>query len=72
MSQATPDQPHLCEDALTESADAERTILANWASSASFRKQAEDFEIYDSEDLEIKLRPFLRELGLLGKVLKLD
>ncbi|KAJ5775547.1 uncharacterized protein N7511_000558 [Penicillium nucicola] len=68
MSQQTPDKTHLWEDDLTESADKERKSLAEWATSVSFKQQAEDFEIYDSDDLSTRVEPFLRELGLLGKV----
>ncbi|KAJ5504623.1 hypothetical protein N7463_007497 [Penicillium fimorum] len=68
MSQSTPDKTHLWEDDLTESADKERKNFAGWASSISFKQQAEDFEIYDSNDLSTRVEPFLRELGLLGKV----
>lgn len=68
MSQPTPDKTHLWEDDLTEGADKERKSFAEWASSVSFKQQAEDFEIYDSNDLSTRVEPFLRELGLLGKV----
>jgi hypothetical protein len=68
MSQTTSDKPHLYEDDLPESADAERKIFAAWASSAPFKKQADDFEIHDSDELGRKLSPFLEKLGLVGKV----
>ncbi|KAJ5561159.1 hypothetical protein N7535_009356 [Penicillium sp. DV-2018c] len=67
MSQTISDKPHLYEDDLPESADAERKILAAWASSATFKKQADDFEIHDSDELERKLSPFLEKLGLVVK-----
>lgn len=68
MSQITPDKPHLFEDDLPESANLERKRFAEWAASAHFRSQADDFEIHDSDELAVKLRPLLKELGLLGKV----
>jgi hypothetical protein len=68
MSQTTSDKPHLFEDDLPESADLERKLFAEWAASALFRKQADDFEIHDSDELGVKLRPLLEELDLLGKV----
>ncbi|KAJ5485325.1 hypothetical protein N7539_005313 [Penicillium diatomitis] len=48
-------------------ADAERKLFAQWASSATFKKQADDFEIHDSDELGRKLSPFLEKLGLVGK-----
>jgi len=68
MSQRTSDKPHLFEDDLSESADLERKLFAEWAASAPFRRQADDFEIHDSDELGVKLEPFLKELNLLGKV----
>jgi hypothetical protein len=68
MSQTTSDTPHLFEDDLPESANTERKIFAEWASSVPFKKQAEDFEIHDSDELDIKLAPLLGSLNLLGKV----
>ncbi|TQB67479.1 hypothetical protein MPDQ_005497 [Monascus purpureus] len=68
MSQTTSDKPHLFEDDLPESANTERKIFAEWASSVPFKKQAEDFEIHDSDELDIKLAPFLQSLNLSSKV----
>jgi hypothetical protein len=68
MSQTTSDTPHLFEDDLPESANTERKIFAEWASSVPFKKQAEDFEIHNSEELDIKLAPFLQSLNLSNKV----
>ena len=68
MSQTTSDTPHLYEDDLPESANTERKIFAEWASSVPFKKQAEDFEIHNSVELDIKLAPFLRSLNLSSKV----
>ncbi|RAK94955.1 uncharacterized protein BO80DRAFT_369955 [Aspergillus ibericus CBS 121593] len=67
MSQTTSDTPHLFEDDLPESANTERKIFAEWASSVPFKKQAEDFEIHNSVELDIKLAPFLRSLNLSSK-----
>ncbi|KAJ6142234.1 hypothetical protein N7497_011333 [Penicillium chrysogenum] len=67
MSQTTSGKPHLYEDDLPESADAERKIFAEWASSVTFKKQADDFEIHDSDELGLKLSPFLEKLGLVDK-----
>ncbi|KAL4920383.1 hypothetical protein BDW62DRAFT_209193 [Aspergillus aurantiobrunneus] len=68
MSQTTSDTPHLFEDDLPEkSADTERKIFAEWASSVPFRKQAEDFEIHNSAELDIKVAPFLQSLNLSRK-----
>lgn len=67
MSQTTSDKPHLFEDDLPESANTERKIFAEWASSVPFKKQAEDFEIHDSDELDIKLAPFLQSLNLSSK-----
>lgn len=55
MSQATLDTPHLFEDDLPENVNTERKIFARWASSVPFKKQAEDFEIHYSEELDIKV-----------------
>jgi hypothetical protein len=68
MSQTTSDTPHLFEDDLPESANIERKIFAEWASSVPFTKQAEDFEIHNSVELDIKLAPFLQSLNLSSKV----
>lgn len=68
MSQTALDKPHLFEDDLPESADRERKIFAEWASSVTFTKQAEDFEIHNSVELDIKLAPFLQSLNLSSKV----
>lgn len=70
MSQTASVKPHLFEDDLPESADAERMKFAEWASSVPFTRQAEDFEIHNSEELGVKLNPLLKDLGLLGKVAK--
>ncbi|PYH75509.1 hypothetical protein BO82DRAFT_349124 [Aspergillus uvarum CBS 121591] len=70
MSQTTSEIPHLSEDDLPENANTERKIFANWASSVPFKKQAEDFEIHNSVELDIKLAPFLQSLNLSSKVYK--
>lgn len=59
MSQTALDKPHLFKDDLLESADRERKIFTEWASSVTFMKQAEDFEIHNLVELDIKLAPFL-------------
>ncbi|KAJ5713919.1 uncharacterized protein N7483_011100 [Penicillium malachiteum] len=61
-------KPHLFEDELVGDADAERKLFAKWASSVSFKKKADDFEIHESDELGSKLTIFLQQLGLQGKV----
>ncbi|KAE8397812.1 hypothetical protein BDV37DRAFT_47657 [Aspergillus pseudonomiae] len=67
MSQITSSTPHLFEDDLPESANTERKIFAEWASSVPFEKKADDFQIHNSKDLDTKIVPFLRSLNLLDK-----
>lgn len=68
MSQITSNRPHLFEDDLPESANTERKIFAEWASSVPFEKKADDFQIHNSKELDTKIVPFLRSLNLLDKV----
>ncbi|KAL4985845.1 hypothetical protein BDW68DRAFT_189305 [Aspergillus falconensis] len=60
MSQTTSNTPHLFEDDLPESANTQRKIFAEWASSVQFKKppvlfeeqeQADDFEIHESPEI---------------------
>ncbi|KAB8257979.1 hypothetical protein BDV32DRAFT_139959 [Aspergillus pseudonomiae] len=60
-SNITANRPHLFEDDLPESANTERKIFAEWASSVPFEKQAEDFEIHNSKELDIKIYPLNSE-----------
>ncbi|BAE61686.1 unnamed protein product [Aspergillus oryzae RIB40] len=60
MSQITSNRPHLFEDDLPESANTERKIFAEWASSVPFEKKADDFQIHNSKELDTKIVPFLR------------
>jgi hypothetical protein len=68
MSETLSAKPHLFEDELSEVENNERKIFSEWASSVPFKKQGQDFEIHESEELNRRVTLFLNKLNLPGKV----
>lgn len=68
MSETLSTKPHLFEDELSEAENNERKNFSEWASSVPFKKQAQDFEIHESDDLKRRVTNFLDKLNLPVKV----
>ncbi|OJJ98567.1 hypothetical protein ASPACDRAFT_122432 [Aspergillus aculeatus ATCC 16872] len=68
MANTTSSKPHLWEDDLSDEADKERRVLAEWASTIPFKSKADDFQVHESEEFQKRIVPLLHRLQLPYKV----